>query len=71
MPTNSHIQCSKFIIKQFNICKSNGNVYTLDLTNGSIEERSSNQIGTSIDYYNEFTENLLSTKIEASMGSIL
>lgn len=51
MPTNSHIQCSKFIIKQFNICESNGHVYTLDLTNGSIEERSPNQIGTSIDYY--------------------
>ena len=71
MAIRSHVQNSKFIIKQFKISDSNGCVRALNILDGSISDKGPMEIGTQIDYYDSDTEQYLSNNYESPFALVV
>ena len=59
---DSHIQMTKFLMKQFS--QKNGKILYLNLENNEIAECSRDNLGTAKDYYSKRIEGLLNKKVE-------
>lgn len=68
---DSHIQISKFIIKNFVVSKDDGNVYIYDFRDNKVHKDGPSAIGTIPGYFDERGEDDISKKFEAPLGRIV
>lgn len=71
MSVNSHIINSKFIMKQFKISSTDGQVHSLDMTNLKLSKKGPGELGTEEGYYDDETEKYLSDLYEGPLSKLL
>ena len=71
MSINSHIINSKFIMKQFKISSTDGQVHILDMSNLKLSRKGPGELGTEEGYYDDETEKYLSDLYEGPLSRLL
>lgn len=68
---NSHIQLPCFIIRNFAISPTDGNVHALDLKSGRIFKKTPRKLGTEENYYDREVEDYFSKTFEKPLGDLI
>ena len=68
---NSHIQNSRFLINEFRISQTDGQVHILNLNDYTFSRKGPRELGTELRYFDDDTEKYLSTKYEGPLSVLL
>ncbi len=68
---NSHIQNSRFLINEFRISQTDGQVHILNLNDYTLSRKGPRELGTELGYFDDETEKYLSTKYEGPLSVLL
>lgn len=68
---NSHIQNSRFLINEFRISQTDGQVHILNLKDYTFSRKGPRELGTELGYFDDDTEKHLSMKYEGPLSVLL
>lgn len=68
---NSHIQNSRFLINEFRISQTDGQVHILNLNDYTLSRKGPRELGTELGYFDDETEKYLSKEYEGPLSVLL